>query len=906
MIRIYKSVFNDDVAESHEFCGRITDFLRSQGVDSKDWMNPHDQRIGIRVNGVTVPYSKWGMTKVKSDDNVELRIIPKGGIVNFIRKVDPLMNFLLKGTDQTNTDTTARQQQNIEESKVKANTPKLNDVIPELLGRYLKYPDYLTPPRRYYLNEKEQWVEFLCCVGPGSYHIDPETVKIGETSFSSLGEFAQYTIFNPGADMSGYAARDIWYTAPEVSGTSSGNAGIDIPAEYTGTSGGDTVASEYTFNGNQITITQPAEGHWAEGMKAGTRITDVTLQLQYDVLRRVQTPGQTDFINRFTGNFQEILPLSIGSPVSPSFPVTGGALIKDMNLDASGNGWIELETTFGADVDQYPTSTQFIAFETGGPHRYEVTAISGKTITVQKFAGSPVSSPVAGWLGFANVSSTSATITADTSSFAGDWTALYSAVPKGYSASNCELDFYFPRGLSRVNSDGSIEPRSVTIDIEYRDQTAGGAFTMTSRTFTSASPDPIGFTTGINVGFGRPEFRVRRQGVASADSNDNEEIEWYGLKSLMMNKNSYPDVTAMFVRVRSGGKISVNAESKVNVIATRILPRMQDDQSFGLPDATQQISASFRHIANSIGYSDEDIDLNELGRLNVIWKTRGDAFNFIFGETTVKDAMNKVLNAGFAELTVDDGRLKPVRDEIRTAYEQSYSLQNTTTPITRSARPHRHDDIDGVEVEFMNGETWVTETIDCLLPGDLGLKKEKITVDGVTDRTRAWRIGMRRRRVAEYRRWDYQFETELDALNSKYWSLVAIVDDIPGYGKSAILQAISAYNGMALLTISEKTGMTAGQTYLVAYRNKDGLMVGPYTAQRGLNDYQIIADFQGAAWPVITLKYEPPHVYWGTAERFVFPALVNEISPSETEKVNVAAVNYTPDVYIDDDNTAPA
>lgn len=904
MINHYYALTECESALCVDFTGMLGQFFDQL---DKGWRERSIQPRTVSVNGTPVPAIRWDTTHVSTEDDVQVRLIPRGGVVNFIRKVDPIMNWLMKSmTPKQQQQGSSQSGQKLETASATANVAKLNEVVPELAGRFIRYPDYLTPPRRYFAAPREQWLEFLCCIGPGRYQVLPEDVKIGETTFASLGGDASYEIFEPGQDMAWLPASDIWYSAPEVGSTSSGTAGLEIPTEYTGTDDGGTVATEFAFNGNQITITAPLDGHWASGMRVGSRVSSITLPLQYNVTRRVQTPGQTDFIDRFFGNFQELMPLAIDSPVGVSFPITGTAFIKDMDLDASGQGWIELRTSFNADVNPFPTSTQSLTFKTGTAHYYEVVSVTGKTITVRKFIGTPAPLPQPNWLGFANVTSSFAEVVADSSSFAGDWTGLYAATPKKETTTTTQLDFFFTGGLSRIDEEsGDIEEHSVEIEIAYRDRFAGGPFTTIVKTYTAATPDAIGFTETISHPSMAPEFQVRRLGVGSASSSINEKIQWVGMRAFMMVKTSYPDWTTMFVRIRSGGKVAANAENKINVVATRILPTMQADGSFGAPMPTRDISAFVRHIAQTIGYTDDDIDIPELLRLHNTWTARGDTFNHVYDATTVKEAINAALGAGMAEMTVENGMIRPVRDEPRTAFEQPYSPQNMTGPLRRSWKSKRHDDFDGVDVEYMNEDTWTKETVKCRLPGDLGAKVETLKLTGVTKRDYAWRIGMRRRRELKYRIWNYSFATEMDALNSRYLSYVPLIDNIEGYGKSCILESITASGGQALLQVTEPMQWEEGTQHVVAYRNPEGKLVGPFNATPGPSPYHILAPIP-TPWPVVTLKHEPPHVYFGPQDKWTFPALITGVTPNGREAVSVTAVNYSELIYLDDDNFAPA
>lgn len=105
----------------------------------------------------------------------------------------------------------------------------------------------------------------------------------------------------------------------------------------------------------------------------------------------------------------------------------------------------------------------------------------------------------------------------------------------------------------------------------------------------------------------------------------------------------------------------------------------------GLSPSQHDISAWFGYIAQSVGYliedGNSDIDLDELDRLQAIWTARGDYYDrTIEAASTVKACMIEALQAGFAELTIDRGLLRPVRDEKRGPdfdHEYSPAIQPT-------------------------------------------------------------------------------------------------------------------------------------------------------------------------------------------------------------------------------------
>ena len=272
------------------------------------------------------------------------------------------------------------------------------------------------------------------------------------------------------------------------------------------------------------------------------------------------------------------------------------------------------------------------------------------------------------------------------------------------------------------------------------------------------------------------------------------------------------------------------------------------------------------------------------------------------GANTVKDAMNDALAAGFSELTINRGLLLPVRDEPRTQFEHMYTPQNMTKGLKRQLVFPSSDDFDGVDVEYFSSITWAWETVECRWPGDLGNKVEKVKVPGIADRTRAWRIGMRRRGHQKYRNDTYRWETEYDALNSSYLSYAAVADDVPGYGQSSILESATGTPGQIVLESSEPFDWSAGGSHVIALRRLDGSLSGPWPATF-VDEYHVSVqslDFD----PEIIWGIEPPHLLFGPLNRWSYPTLVTVVNPSNSGNVTVEGMPYDARVY-QYDNSAP-
>lgn len=528
--------------------------------------------------------------------------------------------------------------------------------------------------------------------------------------------------------------------------------------------------------------------------------------------------------------------------------------------------------------------------------RYLVDGATTSTVELTRLTDAGASD--GSWPGFDNVTTTDAVIYVTGSSASTGWAGPFDATPAGEITDILELDFVFPGGLAYLSDSGNVRVESQSITVQWRESGTTDPWTSQTFDFQANTLSQIGYTRTINLGSSiRPQVRCRIN-KGGDHSNRKKAAEWYALRAKLEAPTSYP-WTTMSVEIGNAAEISAQSEQQINVVPKRKLPVLVDGEWTAGKFATRDIIPAVKYIAGTVNMPCDDDVLVEL---DALYKSRGDKFDFVFNETTVRDAIKKALAAGMAELTIDDGSITPVRDGPRSTFEQAFSPQNMVDGLSRSFATIRPDDADGVDIEYTDRDTWTQETIECRLPGDLGNKVETIKLEGVTDRTQAWRIGMRERRKLAYRRWQYSFTTELEGLNAGYMSYVPLLDDIPGYGQSSIMRSIQADGSNAKITVTEDMDWS-GTGHVVAFRNEYGELVGPYSATIGNNDREIVAAIPAVDWPDTAARQEPPHVYFGTADKWTFPALVQSVEPSGGLQVGIKAVNYDERVYADDDNS---
>ena len=886
-VKVIQSVLSNCVKEENVCASADYEGVLSGLFEGSDYASKAVQPVVVFVNGEQVPHSEWVSTVVSNADKVEIYVKQFGSIGKIFGKVFNLLFGWLMPKAASNRQRDPGQGQQLLTSEAKANTAKPNQTVAETFGNMLVYPAYLTQTRRVFTAPRDQDMYMLLCVGPGQYQVDAAKVRIGNTPFNDLSG-AEFQLHQPGANLSSVVAAQNWYNAPEIGGTSGGTAGLDLSAPAD-TSVNPT-ATSYSFSGNTITANAPFPDSWANGFTTMA----ITVMQTVEVERIVVSGEDSYYYSTFTADWSEIAP-TVGLVLNARGAVEGQVRVTDVDGSA-----IQLEKYDGstwAPVILFTGSYQISLSRVG--RTYTLISKSGNTITVGLTGGGA-------WAGFPTLNNTNTQLTwvVQPGAVIGESAGPFALCQSSEKSNTYEIDLFFPQGLYTMDDDANVLGRTVRTIIEWRDSAIPSSpWTSVSKTYTAATLDQIGYTEVITTPTSiRAEFRVSRVGARTTSSRAADIMQWYGGRALLKTPTSYP-WTTLSVKVRGLGKIAASSENQVNLEVTRILPRLLSNGTWSSPTPTRDISAALWYICQTIGYGVDNVDMAELLRLHNIWTARGETFDATLDETTVQQAIEAVFASGMSDLTLADGKIRPVREGLRTLglESQVYSAQNTTKAISRQFTAHHEGDHDGVEVEYQDStDGWVVDTVKCILPGSLGVRLEKIKLQGVTNRERAWRIGMRMAREQRYQRWAYTFSTELDALNSSYGDFVALVGD-----QSAIMYQIYQRGANTVIVSSEPLRWKTGSAHVVAFRSPDGSLSGPYPATQGNAEHELLTSISESEWPTINLKQEPPHIYFGPENAWQWPALIRNVRPSANNTCSVQAVNYDARIYADDDNQPP-
>lgn len=895
MIEIFPNRLDGAPCEVHHTDKRMTilDFLNS--ILAKPLAPLEPFALNVKVEGEFVDLVDWPKFVFKPSDYVEMRIEPRGtdpfsitiALFAGVKAVFSLLVPALPGTPKQ-----PGQGDTISSSSAKGNKVKLGDPIREAFGLNKIYGDYLVPPRKEFTDTKTQWTYLFLNIGKGRFQISANNVRIGDTPLASLGSDASYQIFEPGEDVSGNGASQWWHSASEVGASSTGAAGLEL----TFTSNLTPVASAaaFTFSGYSITI-PPGQGSFPGDWGVGL-ILRVIAPYNYDVLAG-------------SGTARDVVqgPLGMLNPtVGQRIEVSGNnAGIYFVNSYTPGSpAQMTLNYEWGSPANDLLIGSGPAAIGPAGL-RFKITSRSASTITVDRLLDD--GSVDTGFPGFDPLTSSISSVAVDALSGSGGWRGPFAAVPEREVTSYVQVDTFLPQGLTGIDAKGNQYARTARYEVQYRRLGSNDAWTSLFFSHSANTLDQIAFTDGFSISPPIcPEVRMRKILPDVSGAQERGTIQWYGLRGRIDRApTSYPGCTTLAVRVRSSDRIAAQTESLIWVEALRVLPIREGGQ--WRPDQpTRALAPAAAYVAKTLGYSEDQIDFEELDRLAATWDNRLDQFdNQYVSQSTGADVLNEIFNVGFAELTIDQGRIRPVRDEPRSVFEQMYSAQNMTQGLRLEQSILNPSDFDGVQVTYVDRNTWTETTVDCKLPGDSFLKVEKVAGTGITSRLKAYQFGMRRRRVQRFRTDSLTWSTELDALvsGSRYLSYCAVSADIPSRSQSALLVGATLGNGLVLLESSEPLDWSKPGPYAVALRKPDGSVSGPFAALR-IDDYRLTIpslDFT----PDVSWDIEPPHLMFGPVETWTYPVLITDINPQGVTGANVEAVGYDARVYLSDDEPLP-
>ena len=482
-----------------------------------------------------------------------------------------------------------------------------------------------------------------------------------------------------------------------------------------------------------------------------------------------------------------------------------------------------------------------------------------------------------------------------------------------------KFDATLPRGLHKLDNDGNLGNHSISFSPEMRKindrgEPDGNWTPLGDRTLSNNTSKPQRYSFGYTVPFGRYEVRFKRIGNKVDDARVADEIRWTGLKAVLFDTSNYEGLTLLAIKMKATDNLSNRSSRRINVDATRKLPTWEPIGGWGPNVATSSpiwaLADMIRNSSYGAGWGDEKIDMQAFYDLDQILTSRGDSFNAVFDrKMSMWEAIRLVCRSVRSAGILQGGVFRIIRDRSQSIPVAMFSPRNIVKDsFSISYSMASEDTVDGVEVEFINPDTWKIDEVSANHNGETPSNPAKIKLFGCTNREQALREALYLSRNNIYRRKTITLTTELEGYIPTFGDLVAVSHDMPQWGTTGEVIGI---NSRGAIELSEPVEFQAGKRHYAAFRTKAGGVSGPWEVYDGTgeademaltghwifarsseSDYTIIENSRGDNMRLYYgTKEERTHFSFGVGDTWSQYGVVKSIRPRGDLKVELTILS---------------
>lgn len=500
----------------------------------------------------------------------------------------------------------------------------------------------------------------------------------------------------------------------------------------------------------------------------------------------------------------------------------------------------------------------------------------------------------------------------------------FAANPAGTDIVQIQVDLVFPRGLYRINDDGEVRPAQIEVQIEYREIDDAGSPVGAGTWAALTSPATLLFLmstitpqrrtiTSAALPAGRYEVRIRRTTITVESNRAGHQIVWESLKGFATFAENWPDVTLLAVAIRASSNLNERTQTRFNVVATRKLP-IYDSVSWSIPTETRSIVWAFVDVFMAlyggrvtVGFFDWDALL----ALDAVYTARDEHFDWIFRDPiTIWEAAKVIARVGRATPLLVGSLITMKRDgpvEVPTAF---FAPDNMVAgSFSRGVKLWDLNEHDSLRIEYIDPDTgYKPEQVVVTLPGGTTDNPEDLRIPGIQSRDHAFREGLYTLAVERYLRENITFDTGLEGHIPTYGDLILIAHDVPEWGQSGyVVHAEYVSSNQYRLWVSEMLDWSAVGAKVISLRGNMSQILGPYTAVIGDNEMQVLVTIPGSTGDfnfMLGGESEPMLFLFGIEATIAKPAKIVRIEPQGGEVVRLVCVNYDPDIYDMEEDSA--
>ncbi|WP_168396653.1 host specificity factor TipJ family phage tail protein [Acinetobacter indicus] len=808
----------------------------------------------------------------------------------------------------------------------RVNRERIKGRVPDPFGTNKCVPDLIAPPILYYKDDGIEVEECLMCLGRGEFEITD--IKDGDTFGSTIDGFST-SVYAPGMSLAGTPQIQIgeaFTEAPLVGKKSSAITGQTLEGPTKSVIDTAIEGTMYPQYPNRLYLV-------GGGL-------DATFSVGESVVVNSERIGVADVQLSGSTNVETNGVITIGSAVNIENPNNFKSIqIDTMLIQDDLNGLLDLAGRY-----------EVASILKSGSFAYEIALINPVSVnpnwallTEDNLANS--STILTNNSNSVDISGNYANITAVTSDFIeleiplekqSEWDKLngitvdsatielrkYTDNWLGWFYINSAdiekliFNFYFPKGLFSVRTDGKNAGMHASYDIEYQElegSTPVGPVLQLDGYLIRQQQSTFGLSEGVDLPIPFAEgVRVRVRKTSQNTYPRSAVYDEIKLKSVYacshLKKLIYPDVTLVRSRtVATDGALSVK-ERQWNCIGTQKLY----SYASGERSLSKQPTNDFADIVTAITL-DPLIGRRTLNDIDVtgIYATSNEIKNY-FG-TPLAAQFNYTFDQGsqsFEEALAQIASCvgSNARREGSQIYFQ-FEKENPNSSIlfnhrnkrpfseTRSEKYGVDRDHDGVEVTWIDpADGWVESIIR--LPDEFITNPKKLELSGVTNKYQAHFLAHRAWNKIQYQREMVKFtaygEADLVSLNDR----IAVVDDVvPTLTSSGDITYWQGQN----ISISQPVGLDPTKSYTIHLQHLNR-SVETMLVTQGADEYSLVLERLPVLPLVVKSEYDEYAKYSITlsTEKDSEAFLITEKSHSGPFESEVTAINYDARYYSND------
>ncbi len=369
--------------------------------------------------------------------------------------------------------------------------------------------------------------------------------------------------------------------------------------------------------------------------------------------------------------------------------------------------------------------------------------------------------------------------------------------------------------LYSLGDDGTPTQSTVVVDLEYRLVGAPSWSVWGSVPLISTSTQPVRLTiTGPLLSAGQYEVRARKATANVATLRASNVVDWVALKSYQAPTNDTPGYPQYGLRIKASAQLS-GVIDELNWIATAGDAPVWNGSAW-VTGATRNPGAQILQLARGIydpdgrlqaglGLPDGQIDIEALKGFMLRCTSAGFTCDHWFDQPmSVLDLLEAIANVGMGSISYHSGKLGVVWLESGQPIEAVLNMGNMKAGSFRVDYATR-ELADELEVTwFDRDEGWAVQSARLLAPGvTVPRQTARYSPTGVTTLAGALRAARLVMAQNVYQRKAISFETDLEHIAFRRFSLIALSHDLTSWGQGGRLKAAADVSGTVTLTLDE-------------------------------------------------------------------------------------------------------